>query len=136
MAYAEQLIDHYKDIRNRLKGRTVPIVRSDLCRPAIDAPKLFTPPEYLIPRTPSQRIVDAVLEKREKYWHQVFSYDKLAKPSLIRNEVWWELRQAGYTLMEIGRICRPERPYDHSTVLHGIRRHQKLVDDRNAKQIS
>lgn len=132
MAYAEELIDRYKSIKTRLNGITNPVVRTDLCRPI--PPDAFRPAVHIIPRSPGQRIVDEILLGHKKHWYEVFGYNKLSKPSLIRNEVWWTLRNHGYTLQEIGKICRVEKPYDHSTVLHGIRRHQKLLDDQHAKQ--
>ena len=135
MAYTEQLTEHYRLVRFRLKGTTVPVVRTDLCRPVLVNKITYFPKVYAIPRSRGQLIVDEFLKKKEKHWHEVFDYRSLSKPSLIRNEIWWILRQSNYTLQEICRICRPEKPYNHTTVLHGIRRHQKLLDENNVKEV-
>ena len=50
----------------------------------------------------------------------------------MRNEIWWTLKQCGLTYNQIGRICRPAEPYDHSSILHGVRRHQRVLDEQNA----
>ena len=82
-------------------------------------------------RTPMQIVIDEVLAKYNMEWNEVFNDRRFRAPSLIRNEVWWTLKQLGLTYNQIGRICRPEEPYDHSTILHGVRLHQRLLDGKD-----
>jgi hypothetical protein len=129
------LIECYRGIRARLSGTVKPVVRTDLCRPK-DKRKVYTPPVYTTYRTPGQQIIDRILQEKQVYWRDVFNPSKQAKLSQIRCEIWWILRQHGYTLQEIGKMVRPEQPYDHSTILHGIQRHELRLEKEHERRAS
>jgi hypothetical protein len=133
-SYKDELVESYKQVSRRLGMTSEPnfVKRPRVKDPMKNVVVEFKGPRPRFYRTGKQKIVDEILAKHKLEWNEVFNDKRYRRPSLIRNEIWWTLKQAGMTYNQIGRICRPDMPYDHSTVLHGVKRHQRLVDAKNA----
>jgi len=131
--YEQELVKSYKQVSERLGRKREQFVfmrppmkfSVEVKRPDI---KKIKDPAY---RTKHQKIVDDILAAKNLEWNEVFNDKRYRLPSLVRNEVWWTLKQCGLTYNQIGRLCRPAMPYDHTTILHGVKRHQRIVDEKN-----
>ena len=133
METPESLIEHYKAVRHRIETakfvpRAIPAPKINVCyiRP-VPEPKpneAATP----TPRNIVQMEMQRILDKRGCVWADVFGARRFQKHVNCRNEIWFYLQMRGMSLAQIGRICRPLLPYDHTTVLHGIRQHMKTLE--------
>ena len=133
--YQQKLFESYEKVSERL-GREKPkqfvYVRPAMTINLKDQPpplKRIKNPAY---RTKNQLVIDEILAQKNLEWDEVFNDHRYRLPSLVRNEIWWTLKQCGLTYNQIGRICRPHDPYNHTSILHGVRRHQRVLDEQNA----
>jgi len=94
-------------------------------------PKRSKPkPAFKVKKTKATQVIDRILKKHQTNRADVFCLSR--KPNLvnIRREIWVELHAMGFSLPMIGRICRPSMPYDHTTVLCGLRRYKKPSEEK------
>ena len=131
--YEENLVQSYKQVSRRLGMTSQP---NFVKRPRVKDPMKNVVVEVKgvrqrFYRTEKQKLIDEILAKYKLEWNEVFNDKRYRLPSLIRNEIWWTLKQSGMTYNQIGRICRPDMPYNHTTILHGVRLHQRLLDGKD-----
>ena len=129
MKSKEDFVQHYKAVRARLTGQ-----------PSKEEPKIKMIPVILEsniekvqvtrvmgPRTKGNLIIKEILFYNQISREEVFSFSRKHKLIFIRAQIWAELHNIGMSLTQIGRFCRPEQPYDHTTILNGVRKFPKYV---------
>jgi len=133
METPESLIEHYKAVRHRIE--TAKFVPRAISAPKIDVCYIRPVPEpnpneaaIPTPRNIVQMEMQRILDKRGCVWADIFGARRFQQHVNCRNEIWFYLQMRGMSLAQIGRICRPFLPYDHTTVLHGIRQHMKTLE--------
>jgi hypothetical protein len=128
-----QLLEHYREIRARLAGKTVR-------KPSDEPPGLGSIDEYaeatkevLVsppPRTriemPLSQIKSYVCRKYEVSLRELISTRRYVKLVRARHEAFWLARQ--YTSNSFPEIGRAFGNRDHSTILHGARKYADLLD--------
>lgn len=62
-------------------------------------------------------------------WEEVFSESREQRYMGIRRRIWAWLRLCGMSTSQIGKFCRPNKPYDHTTVHHGLKKFNQLPQD-------
>ena len=137
---AEELFEHYKSVRERLWFKEKPAIeeKNKLEEPVQDIdvpiPKFINGEFKRLYISEKTRILKNALRKNGMTMEELFSYNRSPKYQTPRRAVWYEMREAGYSLKQIGAICRPWNPYDHTTILHGIRNYKKkLKEDEDGK---
>jgi hypothetical protein len=76
--------------------------------------------EIRLPRSKKYLIIETYLSRWRLTRERLFVIGRNDKLKKHRYKIWFELKQAGYPLKEIARVCRPEKPYHHTTIMHGI----------------
>ncbi len=148
----ETLSEHYKAIRQRLGDPRMvkPTIPIDRIRPqplpepepvTKHAPVVRRPPptpEPLPPPKPTARAYVKILYDVAAR-HAMTTDDIIGKcrsPRYVaaRQEAFYLLKQAGYSMLQIGRFCNR----DHTTVLHGANKHEAMLKgeryDRKRKE--
>ena len=72
-------------------------------------------------------IAARVLVKHGKHWTDVFSTSRKQEICQVRFEIWSDMKDAGYSLPQIGRLFNK----DHTTVLSGIRNYNGRKRERH-----
>lgn len=146
------LSEHYKAVRQRLGDpRTArPIIHRELIRPAPlppvepvtkHAPVVRRPapaPEPLPPPKPGARqyvhILHDVATRHAMTPDDIIGKSRSPRYVEARQEAFYLLKQAGYSMLQIGRFCNR----DHTTVLHGANKHEAKLNGttytRNSKE--
>tara|TARA_R110002153_G_scaffold256761_1_gene415705 strand:+ start:842 stop:1309 length:468 start_codon:yes stop_codon:yes gene_type:complete len=70
-------------------------------------------------------VVNNVCSKHSIHESIVMSKTKVRWVCVIRHEIMYKLKEAGYTLSEIGSILN----MDHSSIMYGIKKHLSLTKD-------
>jgi hypothetical protein len=131
----EDLVRHYKEVRARLMGgQTKPEPESNpepkiemIQIRSVSAPEKIKVIRIMGPKTKANLIINRILFDNQISREEVFSLSRKQKFVVIRAEIWTELQKLGMSLPQIGRFCRPDQPYDHTTILNGIRKYPKYV---------
>lgn len=125
MSYELALKHHYAEVRARIT-RTRPVVRVNVL-PMLELPAPAPPPRS--PRPPVLAWLDIVEEVAAKHKLKVA---QLMKPgyrprpvSNARQEVFYRLREE--RLMSWAQIGRAMGGFDHTTTLHGWRKHRERM---------
>ena len=143
----DELIAHYKAVRARTNPPVPPSPMPLLRGPKREAATLYSVPigpfrviprdwnaarDWIIVSTCSgSRVSLSMIRAQVARWHNVTVTDliserRTANLVLPRKEAYWLCRQVtGRSLPEIGRLFGNR---DHTTVLHGVRSYQALVD--------
>jgi len=78
--------------------------------------------DYLFAPRPMHVIIAQVAEKHGLEYSEIFTKQRARRYSWARQEAMWRLaKEVTASLPEIGRALGG---FDHTTVLHGIRRHE------------
>jgi len=142
----EELYAHYKNVRRRIEeaSREAAIKNGVIVLPVKKPPPPqqesvakppqkedntvieMEPPKHL---TDTQRIMYDVAVKHGVYVSDMRGPSRLRRFVLARQEAMWEVKRQKpeMSLPQLGRIFGGR---DHSTIFHGIRAHQKRLDDR------
>ena len=119
-----EFVAHYKEVRKRLMG-TAPPPAKKIVKIEIGS---VSPSEKIKiiritgPKTKANLIIHHIAASHMMTREEVFSESRKNKIVRVRMEIWTELHKLGLSLPLIGRICRPNKPYDHTTILNGIRK--------------
>jgi len=137
MRSKEDFVQHYKAVRARLTGN-----------PPKEEPKIKIIPVILKsniekvqvvrvigPKTKGNLIIKEILFDNQISKEEVFSLSRKHKLIFIRAHIWTELHKVGMSLTQISRFCRPYHPYDHTTILNGIRKFPKYVQQAKEKEL-
>ena len=137
MRSKEDFVQHYKAVRARLTGQ-----------PSKEEPKIKMIPVILEsnidkvqvarvmgPRTKGNLIIKKILFDNQISREEAFSISRKHKLIFIRAQIWAELHNIGMSLTQIGRFCRPEQPYDHTTILNGVRKFPKYVQQAKEREL-
>lgn len=129
MRSKEDFVQHYKAVRARLTGS-----------PPKEEPKIKMIPVILesninkiqfirvtVKKTKSNILIHHIIAAAGMTREEVFSVSKKRKFVLLRFKIWNELSKFGFSLFQIAKFCRPDKPYNHSTILNGIRQHRKIL---------
>jgi chromosomal replication initiation ATPase DnaA len=118
MHTVEELHQHYLDVRKRLmQGRRKEV------KPQPEEKPQSTIPENM---TSTQRIIWDVAQKHGVTIKDMVGPIRTMKLVAARHEAFYRIRTEQHkTLQYIGRFFGRR---DHTTVLHGIRRHKKVLD--------
>jgi len=129
MKSKEDFVQHYKAVRARLTGH----------QPK-EEPKIEMIPVILesnieklqfarvtVKKTKSNILIHHIIAAAGMTIEEVFSVSKKRKFVLLRFKIWNELSKFGFSLFQIAKFCRPDKPYNHSTILNGIRQHRKIL---------
>jgi len=86
--------------------------------------------EPIMPRITGRMIALQTARKHGLTIHELLSPRRQRKIVLARHEAMWRcVKETSLSLPHIGRILGGK---DHTTVLHGVRRHQQRIDDGTA----
>ena len=130
MKTLEEFTAHYKAVRNRLNG--IPQKKDPLPKPAVKKkPKLEPKPELvgeekprLTPLTPAQIIIREVAGKHGVTTDDIRGVSRKVEFVRARQEAVYEIKKRLHmSLPLIGKVIGNK---DHTTVLHGIRKHAKI----------
>ena len=124
--YLEELNAHYRDVRQRIVNaapappKPVPQI---IHRPVPErkSPVLMTPRHAMVER------LKTILAQYDVTWDDVFLYSKRARYILPKWHVWHELMNLGWSYNQIAKFCRPTDPYDHSTIMYGVKQYRLLT---------
>ena len=129
MSYEQELIEKYKGVKARLFGmpkKPKPVIITNYSLPSVPTVELKPEPRPdFKPVSVKVKILHDELERLGMTQQELFGYSREKKYHNARREIWYKMRQAGYSFNQIARICRPDDPYDHTTVLHGIRKYEQ-----------
>lgn len=131
------LSEHYKAIRQRLGDpRTIrPTIPIERIRPAQLPPVPEPAPEPVIPATPTPlpppkpnarayvKILHDVATRHDMTPDDVIGKCRSPRYVKARQEAFYLLRAAGYSMLQIGRFCNR----DHTTVLHGANKYEAML---------
>ena len=124
--YLAELNAHYRDVRQRIVNaapappKPVPqIIHRPV--PEREAPVLMTPRHAMVER------LKTILAQYDVTWEDVFSHSKRARYILPKWHVWHELEKLGWSNNQIAKFCRPTDPYNHSTIMHGVKQYRLLT---------
>lgn len=125
--YTEDLQSHYKAVRQRIINAApqppkIPPVVTQRPAPCRDLPVLITPRHTMI------EALKGILAQYGVTWEETFSYSRKMRYSMPKFHVWHEMEKIGWSYTQIAKFCRPTDPYNHTTVLHGVKRYRALVD--------
>lgn len=123
----QDLLDHYKAVRQRITGepqRRIPVAayrRPVVALPAPPQAPLAPPPpdllEGLVAPPRIKAIIREVLVAHNMTWAEIVSPARTWNYTAPRRHLWKALQEAGLSLPQIGRLFKR----DHTTILHGIR---------------
>lgn len=128
--YRENLSKHYKQVRERLMGKPpekvmkIPINHEK----KVEEVKVI---KIVGPKTKANIMIHHIAAAAGMTRDEVFSISRKKRIVVVRYRIWTELRKLGLSLPQISRICRPDQPYDHTTILNGIRKYPKYVQKPN-----
>ena len=115
--------DRPKELCYRVVPQSVPLEVTMSCyRLAFDS----SPGPYQEIRITLKEIILQVCEKRGVKRNAVLSCRRNQDLVLARHEIMWRAREE--TLLSLPQIGRGIGGRDHTTVLHGVRRHQERID--------
>lgn len=125
--YLDDLHAHYKDVRQRIVNAapTPPKAAPQIIHrpvPSREAPVLMTPRHMMIEK------LKAILAQYDVTWEDTFSHSKRARYILPKWHVWHEMLKLGWSYNQIAKFCRPIDPYNHSTILHGVKQYRLLME--------
>lgn len=137
MQTAEELYQHYLDVRRRL--RAAPQNKTEVAAPKIEVkPEPEPEPEpVVVPKpkpalSPAQLIIYNVALKHGLTYADIMGRSRKADIVTARHEAMYELRQTGkYTLPQIGRFMHR----DHTTILHACRKMKKTLAEKTGKGV-
>lgn len=132
----ETLSEHYKAVRTRLnKAPPQPTIQTEAPVVATVEPEPEPPPAPLPftipPPSPSARRYVHVLH--DVAMRHAMTIDELISPCRkpryvkARQEAYYLLRQENYSYPQIAQFCGNR---DHTTIMHGIRQHEKNIGRR------
>jgi len=133
MKSKEDFVQHYKAVRARLMGQyrapdPEPEPKVEMIQiKSVSEPEKVKVIRIMGPKTKGNLIINRILFDNQISREEVFSISRKQKLIIIRAEIWTELQKLGMSLPQIGKFCRPSQPYDHTTVLNGIRKFPKYV---------
>lgn len=136
--YSSELVQHYREVRKRLDGspiRVVPPVKQVELVVVLNEPP---PPPPVVPepspielqpmfvpiitrKNKMMEVIKQIIEAEGMVWGEVFAYNRIQKYVVIRRKVWAWLHSCKMTVMQIAKFCRPEQPYDHTTIIYGLK---------------
>ena len=88
-------------------------------------------PKSIFTRPAWKQIAIDICKKHDSSFEEIFNDNRRHDLVVIRQEIFYEIRhQLGMSLPEIGR--RFNR--DHTTVLHGIKKHEERMKSANVKK--
>jgi len=137
MRSKEDFVQHYKAVRARLTGsppkeepkiKMIPVILESNIE-KVQAARVMGP------RTKGNLIINRILFDNQISREEVFSLSRKHKLIFIRAQIWAELHKIGMSLTQIGRFCRPEHPYDHTTILNGVRKFPKYVQQAKEREL-
>lgn len=140
MTETETLIQNYADIRKRLMGTPLPMIRRTkrvalpvevikIPTPIQQEPDDLSDPLDITAKTFNLRwktIVREVCEKHGVTLMEIRSHRRARKITTARQEAYYLINQS--TLLSLPKIGRLMGGFDHTSVLHGIRKHQERID--------
>jgi hypothetical protein len=127
MKSKEDFVQHYKEVRARLTGHQPKKEQKIEIIPVIlesNAEKIQVI-GVTVKKTKSNILIHNIIASAGMTREEVFSVSKKRKFVLLRFKIWNELSKFGFSLFQIAKLCRPNKPYDHATILNGIRQHRK-----------
>lgn len=145
MEYAtvEDMLEGYKKVRERLfspkliaRKETRPTKVIELKdRETQKTDETFLPVkiEGFIPHR-GLKIVKDVLSSYNITKEIVFSKTRKKNIISIRHEIWFKLRQANYSYPAIAALTCGGKAADHTTVMNGVRSHQKRMQKASEEQ--
>ena len=133
--YLTDLNEHYKKVRGRLSPKPVakpavikplpaPVVAPEpvVVAPAVEEVKkeypmkgVFLPPEL-------KEQIRQVLRECDMQWENAISNRKTNAHLIVRAKIYSMLRNNGWSLKRIGKICGNK---DHSTIFHALKHSDK-----------
>lgn len=130
----ETLSEHYKATRQRLGDQltpTRPIIPIDRIKPPEAAPQVVVrrpepelePVTIPAPKPNARKYVHVIHEVATKHGitvDELIGSSRVNKFVFARQEAFYLLREAGYSMLQIGRFCNR----DHTTVMHGANKHE------------
>jgi chromosomal replication initiation ATPase DnaA len=139
----EDLVRHYKEVRARLMGgqtkpepESKPKIKIEIIQiRSVSAPERIKVISIMGPKTKGNLIIKKILLDNQISREEVFSLSRKHKLIFIRAHIWTELHKIGMSLPQIGRFCRPEHPYDHTTILNGVRKFPKYVQQAKEREL-
>lgn len=127
---AEDLIDHYAEVKRRLHG--------DAPRRVKVAAKILPPkpvaPVIIDPRIRRRRITADEIIRRVAKWYGVTPKEiksERGRKRIIKAKqcaMYWIKRRLGLEYTVVGRIMGGR---DHTTIMHGVKAHKATRDKRN-----
>lgn len=73
-----------------------------------------------------REVVFPILQKYSMPWEMITAHKRASHLIAPRQEVFYALRQAGFSYYKIGMIC----DRDHATIMYGVRKHKEREFER------
>jgi hypothetical protein len=132
---AIELVEHYRQIRKRLNGMPKPVGVKVPPRPVPKVEEnqiVVEPPPFkgdvlkfvgVKTKHNDMRAVMRQIALDAGYTlDEVFSRTRYRKYVVVRQRIWAWLRLCGMSNFQISMMCKPDDPYDHTTIMHGIKK--------------